>query len=139
LRPHIIGCGDLQTLCQSIDSFKLPEGIQTKLLGDTVDKLHSDLQERLLLISHYQIQNLLSPAISQTYLPLEKLQLRRLGDSPNSGVHEELVPLHFVGCIVDILTTKLHRRISPDIYRGLVLEASQRIVSEHLLPMAEQA
>jgi hypothetical protein len=55
LRPHIIGCGDLHTLCQSIDSFKLPEGIQTKLLGDTVEKLHSDLQERLLLISHYQI------------------------------------------------------------------------------------
>jgi hypothetical protein len=44
-----------------------------------------------------------------------------------------------VGCIVDILTTKLHRRISPDIYRGLVLEASQRIVSEHLLHIADQA
>jgi hypothetical protein len=65
--------------------------------------------------------------------------LRRLGDSPNGDVHRELVPLHFVGCIVDILTTKLHRRISPDIYRGLVLEASQRIVSEHLLHMANQA
>ena len=49
----------------------------------------------------------------------------------------ELIPLHFVGSIVDILTRKLYRRISVDIYRGIVLEAAQRIVTEHLLPMVE--
>jgi len=41
--------------------------------------------------------------------------------------------LHFVGCIVDIITDKLRGRISLDIYRGLVLESAQRIVTEHLL------
>jgi hypothetical protein len=41
--------------------------------------------------------------------------------------------LHFIGCIIDIITVKLRGRISPDIYRGLVLESTQRIVTEHLL------
>ena len=38
-----------------------------------------------------------------------------------------------MGCIVDIITDKLRGRISLDIYRGLVLESAQRIVTEHLL------
>lgn len=41
--------------------------------------------------------------------------------------------MHFVNCILDIITNKLRNRISIDIYRGLVLESAQRIVSEHLI------
>ncbi len=75
MRPHIIGCGDLQSLCASIDFLRDPKFSNT-LLDESVERLHSDLQERLLLISHYQIQNLLAPAILQTYTPIDtKLQL----------------------------------------------------------------
>jgi hypothetical protein len=44
-----------------------------------------------------------------------------------------------VGSVVDILQNKLRGRISPDIYRGLVLESSQRMVIEHLMLIAEEA
>jgi hypothetical protein len=54
LRPHIVGCGDLKALCQSIDLLNDPS-FQGTLLEDTMSRLFSDLQERLLLISHYQI------------------------------------------------------------------------------------
>ena len=63
----------------------------------------------------------------QTYTPLhDKLQIN---DDDNS----DIIPLHFIGCIIDIITDKLRGRISLDIYRELVLESAQRIVSEHLL------
>ena len=63
----------------------------------------------------------------QTYNPIsDKLQV-------TDSAPFEIIPLHFIGCIIDIITDKLRGRISLDIYRGLVLESAQRIVTEHLL------
>lgn len=40
---------------------------------------------------------------------------------------------------MNILTKQLYHRISPDTYKGLVLESVQRLLAEYLLPMQEQA
>lgn len=50
-----------------------------------------------------------------------------------------LVPLHFIGAVIDIITNSLRKRIKQDIYRGIVLEAVQRIVTDHLLTLAERS
>ncbi len=44
----------------------------------------------------------------------------------------------FVHRAIEIMA-KVRRRISADIYRGMVLEVTQRLLSEQLIPLAEKA
>ena len=61
LRPHIVGCTDIQSLCDTIDLLKNMASDRGIVSESSLMSLYSDVQERLLLISHYQIQSLLAP------------------------------------------------------------------------------
>jgi hypothetical protein len=56
LRPYIVGI-DVTTLCTAIDILK---DDTYGLKEDTRERFQSDLQERLLIVSHYQMQDLLN-------------------------------------------------------------------------------
>lgn len=71
LRPQIIMNADPESLCAAIDFIKTEtktplrpreegESVKIQLGKESRERLLSDLQERLLLVSHYQIQELLA-------------------------------------------------------------------------------
>ena len=114
------------------------QNVVRKMSQETINLLHSDLQERLLILSHNQIQSLLekgavNPNTTALHEPFFSL------NSINQENTSPLVPLPELAMIIEIIETKLHGRISTDIYRGIILESVQRILSEQLDPIAARA
>ncbi|TNV82156.1 hypothetical protein FGO68_gene5236 [Halteria grandinella] len=141
LRPEIIGNADTQALCKAIDFFRKqtrsvsPQRMQegtpnrqyesdTILLGkESRERLMSDLQERLLLVSHSQLQ--------------EHLDTPTVFECTQDNL-ASMIPLPVLAKAKDILLSQLlPPRISPDIHRGLLLECVYRILHEHLLPLPQ--
>ncbi|CDW76946.1 UNKNOWN [Stylonychia lemnae] len=126
LKPYIVYSVDVINLCDAIDYLREPY-ISNNVADDTIKRLFSDLQERLLLISHYSLQEVLAQAQINLSLP----QVVNNQDPTQSLITKENLPFQFITKLIEILQ-KLQKRINPDIYRGLLLEVVQRVYSEKL-------
>eukprot|EP00347_Sterkiella_histriomuscorum_P013080 403366099 len=123
LRPYIIYSNDVINLCDAIDLLQDPL-IANKIHIDTNLRLFSDLQERLLLISHYS----LNETFQQQNI---SVLLQKFKQNQGTLIVKEDIPFTFIQKLLEILH-KLQSRIKPDIYRGLLLETMQRIYSEFI-------